>query len=82
MPKAGDENEKAEKKWRLIHDLAFPYDNETSINLCIPDENPSIEYHYIDEVKSSQWMLQQLLRFWLNAKCQLLHQLSQQPLSG
>ena len=37
------------KKYRLIHDLAYPYNNE-SVNSCIPEENSSVQYHHIDEV--------------------------------
>ena len=49
IPKAGDQDAEDEKKWKLIHDLTFPY-NEESVNSCIPEENSSVEYHYIDEV--------------------------------
>ena len=44
VPKAGNPG-----KWRLIHDLASPY-NRNSVNSCIPEENSSVQYHYIDEV--------------------------------
>ena len=37
------------KKYRLIHDLAYPYNSE-SVNSCIPEENSSVQYHHIDEV--------------------------------
>ena len=37
------------KKYRLIHDLAYPYNCE-SVNSCIPEENSSVQYHHIDEV--------------------------------
>ena len=33
------------KKYRLIHDLAYPYNSE-SVNSCIPEE----KYHHINEV--------------------------------
>ena len=48
--KAGDEEATDEKKWHLIHDLVYPYDGINSVNACIPEENSSVEYHYIDEV--------------------------------
>ena len=38
------------QKWRLIHDLAYPYDRDQSVNSCIPDEHCMVQYHYIDEV--------------------------------
>ena len=44
VPKAGDSN-----KSRLIHNLAFPYDHQ-SVNKCIPPEEKSVTYHYIDEL--------------------------------
>ena len=37
-------------KYQLIHDLAFPYDTDQSVNSCIPREFVSIQYHYIGEV--------------------------------
>ena len=37
-------------KHRLIHDLAFPYDSENSVNACIPKKNLVVHYHYIDEL--------------------------------
>ena len=37
------------KKYRLIHDLAYPYNSE-SVNSCIPEENSSVQCHHIDEV--------------------------------
>ena len=37
-------------KHRLIHDLAYPYDGENSVNACIPEENSVVHYHYIDEL--------------------------------
>ena len=46
VPKAGSQKE---SEWRLIHNFTFPYNNQ-SINSCIPPENASIQYHYIDEV--------------------------------
>ena len=36
-------------KSRLIHNLAFPY-NDQSVNQCIPPSQSSIQYHYIDEL--------------------------------
>ena len=50
VPKAGDEETSEEKKWHLIHDLTYLYDGVNSVNACIPEENSSMEYHYIDEV--------------------------------
>ena len=44
VPKAGSQN-----KYRLIHDLKYPY-NDESINSCIPEENFTVQYHHIDEV--------------------------------
>ena len=44
VPKAGSVN-----KYRLIHDLKFPY-NDQSVNSCIPEENSTVKYHHIDEV--------------------------------
>ena len=44
VPKAGSEN-----KYRLIHNLAFPY-NEDSVNRSIPPEESSVQYHYIGEL--------------------------------
>ena len=44
VPKAGSEN-----KYRLIHNLAFPY-NEESVNCSIPLEESSVQYHYIGEL--------------------------------
>ena len=35
--------------WRLIHDLAFPYD-DNGVNACIPRENAKVTYHTLDEV--------------------------------
>ena len=37
-------------KYRLIHDLAFLYDTDQSVNSCIAWELASVQYHYIDEV--------------------------------
>ena len=37
-------------KYHLIHDLAYPYDSDQSVNSCIPQEWASVQYHYIDEV--------------------------------
>ena len=39
----------AEGKYRLIHNLAFPY-NEGSVNRSIPKEESAFQYHYIDEL--------------------------------
>ena len=44
VPKAGSNN-----KYRLIHDLKFPY-NEESVNSFIPEHNSTVQYHHIDEV--------------------------------
>ena len=44
VPKAG-----APGKYRLIHNLAFPY-NEESVNRSIPPEESSVQYHYIGEL--------------------------------
>ena len=44
VPKASSQN-----KYRLIHDLKYPY-NDESINSCIPEENFTVQYHHIDEV--------------------------------
>ena len=44
VPKAGSVN-----KYRLIHNLKFPY-NDQSVNSCIPKENSTVKYHHIDEV--------------------------------
>ena len=44
VPKAG-----APGKYRLIHNLAFPY-NEGSVNRSIPPEESSVQYHYIGEL--------------------------------
>ena len=44
VPKAGSDN-----KFRLIHNLAFPY-NEESVNRSIPPEESSVQYHYIGEL--------------------------------
>ena len=49
VPKEGDQDATDECKWHLIHDLAYPY-NDQSINCCIPEENASVDYPYIDEV--------------------------------
>ena len=38
------------EKYHLIHDLAFPYDTDQSINSCILREWASVQYHYINEV--------------------------------
>ena len=45
VPKVGSPN-----RYRLIHDLAFPYGTDQSVNSCIPTENSSVQYHYIEEV--------------------------------
>ena len=44
VDKAGSPNE-----FRLIHDLSFPYTDQ-SINSCIPADNASVQYEYIDRV--------------------------------
>ena len=44
VPKAGDND-----KSRLIHNLAFPYDQEI-FNKCIPPEEKSVNYHCIDQL--------------------------------
>ena len=44
VPKTGSEN-----KYRLIHNLAFPY-NEESVNRSILPEESSVQYHYIGEL--------------------------------
>ena len=43
--KAGSPNH-----YRLLHDLAYPYGTDQSVNSCILEENSSVQYHYIDEV--------------------------------
>ena len=45
VPKAGCPN-----WYRLIHDLAYPYRTNQSVNACIPEENSSVQYHYIEEI--------------------------------
>ena len=35
----------------LIHDLSYPY-NDQSVNSCIPSENSSVQYEYIDKAIS------------------------------
>ena len=37
-------------KYRLIHNLAYPYDAQNSVNACIPQENSKVKYRHIDEV--------------------------------
>ena len=37
-------------KHRLIHDLAHPYDRQTSINTCIPERNSAVHYKHINEL--------------------------------
>ena len=44
VEKVGNEGE-----YRLIHDLSYPY-NDQSVNACIPQENSSVQYEYIDRV--------------------------------
>ena len=44
VPKAGNPDE-----YRLIHNLAFPY-TEQSVNKSIPKGESSVTYHYIDEL--------------------------------
>ena len=45
VPKSGSTD-----KYRLIHDLAFLYNSDESVNSCIPESNASLQYHYIEEV--------------------------------
>ena len=45
VPKAGNPG-----KWRLIHDLAYPYDGKKSINDCIPSCNLRVNYQHIDDI--------------------------------
>ena len=36
-----------------MHDLSFPHGPEhesESVNACIPEENSSVQYHYLEEV--------------------------------
>ena len=47
VPKPSDGKK---KKWHLIYDLAYPYVSGQSVYSCIPDENYSAQYHYINEV--------------------------------
>ena len=44
IPKAGSEGE-----YQLIHDLAYPY-NSQSLNSCIPQEEASVQYRYLEDV--------------------------------
>ena len=44
VPKAGNPDE-----YRLIHNPAFPY-TEQSVNKSIPKDESSVHYHYIDEL--------------------------------
>ena len=44
VDKAGDPD-----KVRLIHNLAWPY-NDQSVNKCIPRSEAAVKYHYIDEI--------------------------------
>ena len=37
-------------KHRLIHDLAHPYDHQTSVNACIPERISTVHYKHIDEI--------------------------------
>ena len=46
VDKAGQKGE-----FRLIQDLSYPY-NEQSVNACIPSENSSVQYEYIDKAIS------------------------------
>ena len=39
-----------EGEYHLIHDLAFAYDGQSSVNACIPPELSKVKYHHIDEV--------------------------------
>ena len=45
VPKAGPT-----KKWQLIHNLAYPYNTDQSMNSCFLEKNSKVEYHQIDEV--------------------------------
>ena len=44
VPKAGNEG-----KFWLIHDLSYPYNNQ-SVNACIPQENVLVKYQSVDDV--------------------------------
>ena len=44
VPKA-----ESKDKYQLIHDLAYPYNNQ-SVNSCIPQLHASVQYHTVDEV--------------------------------
>ena len=46
VDKAGQKGE-----FRLIHDLSYPY-NKQSVNACIPPENSTMQYEYIDKAIS------------------------------
>ena len=37
-------------KYRLVHDLSYPRSGNQSINSCIPEENSSVQYSYIEDV--------------------------------
>ena len=37
-------------EFRLIHDLSHPFGSDESVNACIPEEESSVQYHYLDEV--------------------------------
>ena len=37
-------------KYRLIHDLSHPRNSDQSVNSCIPEENSSVKYKYIEDV--------------------------------
>ena len=41
---------KPNNKWRLIHDLSFPWNGTDAINDCIPPEEARVQYQHIDEV--------------------------------
>ena len=45
VPKSGNPG-----RWRLIHDLAYPYDGVNSVNNCIPAHNAKVNYQHIDDV--------------------------------
>ena len=37
-------------EYHLIHNLAYPYDSQNSVNVCIPPKNLKVKYRHIDEV--------------------------------
>ena len=38
------------KKYHLVHDLLHPRNSDESVNSCIPEENSSVKYKYIEDV--------------------------------